>query len=61
MQLLKTAGTYQKMRKGTPEKPDPLEDLRTQLLSAMGTSDDSMELTLQYSVFCILAKEPKPL
>jgi hypothetical protein len=61
VQLLGTAGTYQKMRKANPGAPDPLDELRTQLLSALGTADDSMELTLQYSVFVILAKQPRPL
>ena len=59
--FIRTAGVYNRMRKEKPGQPDPLPELQKQLMSALGAADDSMPLTLQYPLFVILAKDPRPL
>ena len=49
------------MLKETSGQPDPLPEFKEQLMSVLGRSDDRKPLTLQYSVFIILAKDPRPL
>ena len=59
--FVRTAGTYNRLRKANPGKPDPLPELQKELMSALGAADDSMALTLQYPLFAILAKDPRQL
>ncbi len=61
VQLVRTGGIYDKMRKETPEKPDPLPDLQQKLMAALNTSDQYYGLYLKYTIFMILAKDPRPL
>lgn len=59
--FIRTSGLYGKMVKETPGQPDPLPPFSEQLISILNAADDSMELTLEYPVFMILAKDPMPL
>ena len=61
VQFVKTGGIYAKMRRETPGKPDPLPDLQKKLMAALKTSDEMFGLTLNYTIFMLLAKDPKPL
>ena len=61
VQFIRTSGLYGKMVKETPGEPDPLPLFSKQLMSALNAADDSKELTLEYPVFMILAKDPRPL
>ena len=61
VQFVKTGGIYAKMRRETPGKPDPLPELQKKLMAAVGTSDEMFPLTLNYTIFMLLAKDPQPL
>lgn len=61
VQFVKTGGIYAKMRRETPGKPDPLPELQKKLMAALGTSDEMFPLTLNYTIFMLLAKDPQPL
>ena len=61
MQSVRTGGIYAKMRRESPGTPDPLPDLLKNLMVAVNTSDASFGLTLKYTIFMILAKNPRPL
>lgn len=61
VQSVRTGGIYAKMRRESPGKPDPLPDLLKSLMAAVNTSDESFGLTLKYTIFMILAKNPRPL
>ena len=58
---MKTGGIYAKMRRETPEKPDPLPELQKRLMAALKTSDEMFALTLNYTIFMLLAKDPQRL
>ena len=58
---MRTGGTYAKMRRENPGKPDPLPDLQKKLMDALNTTDKTFGLTLKYTIFMILAKDPRPL
>jgi hypothetical protein len=61
VQLVRTGGIYAKMRRDTLGKPDPLPDLLKRLMAALNTSDETFGLTLKYTIFMILAKNPEHL
>ena len=60
VQFIRTAGLYAKMRGEAPGRPDPLPKLQRDLMSSLGTSDKHMPLTLRYTIFMMMAKDPKP-
>ena len=61
VQFVKTGGIYAKMRRETPGKSDPLPELRKSLMAALKTSDEMFAITLNYTIFMLLAKDPQPL
>ena len=61
VQFVKTGGIYAKMRRETSGKPDPLPELQKKLMAALKTSDEMLALTLNYTIFMLLAKDPQPL
>lgn len=60
--FVKTTGVYGKflLDEEAAARQDPLEQFRQQLIAVMHAADDAAELTLRYSVFVILAKDPMP-
>ena len=61
MAFIRTNGLYTQYRRSFPDRPDPLQKLRQELMSAVGAVNEEHGLTLHFPVFLVLAKQPKPL
>jgi hypothetical protein len=50
---------YATYRKHHPDAPDPLEDIKPKLATALGCKSDTDPVTMRYPLFAILAKHPR--
>lgn len=58
MGYLRSWSAYVTYRKQHPDAPDPLDEFKPKLATALGCKSDSDPVKMRYPMFAILAKRP---